>query len=60
MNEKIAQLLEQKCSVGDCNEKQMMFMSIPIGNGISQVMPFCFEHVQKIMLGGFQDRKSEK
>ncbi len=50
----VKQLLEEKCSIGDCNEIQGMFISVPIPNGSNQALPFCMEHSQKFIELGYQ------
>ena len=45
MNNKLQHLMEQKCTIADCDRKQGMFMEI----GFGMVMPFCIEHATKLI-----------
>jgi len=49
MEEKIKEMLKEKCSIGDCDETQGMFISVPMGNGLQEALPFCMEHALKFM-----------
>ena len=50
--QKLENLRNQKCSIGDCNEPQGMFISIPdpSNTSVGHGMPFCMEHAMKLMM----------
>jgi len=56
----IEHLLKQKCSVGDCNEIQGMYISIHMSNELSQSFPFCTEHSKKVMELGWKNKENTR
>ena len=52
--DKLNSMLQQKCTVGDCSERQAMFLTVPNPSGFSEALPFCIEHAQKFMVLGVE------
>ena len=54
-------MLQQKCTVGDCQEKQAIFLTVPNpSNSISEVLPFCLGHAEKFMILGAELNEASK
>ena len=60
MDETLKQLLQQKCIIGDCNERQGIYLGIPTPNGYSETVPFCMEHGMKFMEMGQKWEKTAR
>lgn len=61
VDEKLESLKQEKCIVGDCGEKQGMFLTIPTSPSMGEIVPFCMPHAIRFMeLAPKWDKKSKE